>query len=564
MHQHSPSNESQPSGGSARGTAERTARSGGLRPNRRRIHLVAVLAGVAAGALLLSACSSSSSPSSSGQGSQGISVEYASHVIAPNLDPDLAYSGNTLLFVRNVYEGLLSYVPGSTKLRPALATSYSTSSDGLTYTFTLRKGVKFHDGTSFDANAVVTSLNRLKAINQGPASFLSGVSGWQAVGSDTVTITLSQPDTYFPGDLPWLPIVSPAAITAHKTAKDQWAQTWFANHEDGTGPYKLTTFTVNSNIGLAAFDGYWQKWPNDVPTKVSITQVTDVSTVEQLIKSGQADFTDTVDPTTLSTMAKDANVAISTDPGYTLRTIFLNTAAKGPTSNPQFRKAMILAFPYAAYFKYYQGWGQSTNGPIPVGMAAYDKSLPNFAQDLAQAKQILQTGGWLNSGVQLTYASVEGDAYEQYAGTLLQSTLASFGIKLITKTMPWPQIPPLMAKASSAFDMAFLNIGANTNNPVSLMDQAYSSKNVAAKGGYNWANVSSPIIDSQISKIAGANPATAESTLKSLTQNVLATYSSIFCIAPQNAHPVTKEWANVKFDALSDLNVLEFFDAHRS
>ena len=81
----------------------------------------------------------------------------------PTLDPAIAFSSDGLEFVRNVYEGLLEYAPASTELRPALAESWEVSDDGRTYTFTIRSGVTFHDGSELDAEDVAASLERIRA-----------------------------------------------------------------------------------------------------------------------------------------------------------------------------------------------------------------------------------------------------------------------------------------------------------------------------------------------------------------------------------------------------------------
>ena len=134
--------------------------------------------------------------------------------IPATLDPAIGFDSDTLQMVRNVYEGLLEYVPGGTTVRPALATSYNSSADGLTWTFQIRKGVVFHDGTPLDAAAVVKSLHRIQSINQGPASLLANVKGFQAAGPSTVVVHMSSPYVFLPGVMPWLPIVSPAALAA--------------------------------------------------------------------------------------------------------------------------------------------------------------------------------------------------------------------------------------------------------------------------------------------------------------------------------------------------------------
>jgi ABC-type transport system substrate-binding protein len=101
-------------------------------------------------------------------------------VIPENLDPHIGFDTDTLQFTQNVYEGLLEYTPGGLDVRPLLAESFSVAPDGLAYTFKLRQGIVFHDGAKFDSQAVLANFQRLQGINQGPASYLINIAGFDA------------------------------------------------------------------------------------------------------------------------------------------------------------------------------------------------------------------------------------------------------------------------------------------------------------------------------------------------------------------------------------------------
>jgi peptide/nickel transport system substrate-binding protein len=120
-------------------------------------------------------------------------------VIADTLDPHVAFDTNSVQYTQNVYEGLLEYIPGGLDVRPLLAESYQVSQDGLTYTFKIRQGVVFHDGSKLDANAVLASFQRLQGINQGPASYLSKVKDFQATGASNFVTNMRAPYPVCPG-----------------------------------------------------------------------------------------------------------------------------------------------------------------------------------------------------------------------------------------------------------------------------------------------------------------------------------------------------------------------------
>lgn len=181
-------------------------------------------------------CSSSDNGASD---SSPVTAVYSNIAETATLDPAIIFSSDGFVFARNVYEGLVEYKPGSVDIQPLLAESWETSSDGLTFTFTLRSGVKFHDGSDLNADGVVAALKRIQDVNQGPASFMTNIVAITADGADKVAIQLKNVDYTFLGKLPKLPIVSAAAIEANKTGADPLASEWFAVNAAGTGPYKL-------------------------------------------------------------------------------------------------------------------------------------------------------------------------------------------------------------------------------------------------------------------------------------------------------------------------------------
>ena len=177
------------------------------------------------------------------------------------LDParvDDLESGKVIV---NIYEGLTKYAPDSTKVEPSLAESWTVSPDGLSYTFKLRQGVKFHDGTDFNADAVKFNIDRQlppKADDNMPyASFTFGtVKDVQVVDPYTVKINLSQPNTAFLANLAMgmaAPMVSPKALTDNNNS--------VMDNPVGTGPYKFVKWTKGENVQLVRNDDYWGERP---------------------------------------------------------------------------------------------------------------------------------------------------------------------------------------------------------------------------------------------------------------------------------------------------------------
>lgn len=203
-------------------------------------------------------------------------------------DPDVYYAGQGLLLTTNLYEGLLQYKGGVAQptIEPLLAESWTVSDDKKTYTFKLRKGVLFHDGTEFTAAAVKASFDRRLAVNQGPAYMVTDVASVMSKGDHEVTITLKNPTTIFLDFLasPYGPrMLSPTGLKAN-AGKDN-AQTYLQTHDLGTGPYTLTEAVVGSKYQLKAFDRYWGDKPYFQTVEIPV--VTDSSSQQLQFSKGE-------------------------------------------------------------------------------------------------------------------------------------------------------------------------------------------------------------------------------------------------------------------------------------
>ena len=203
-------------------------------------------------------------------------------------DPDVYYAGEGLLLTRNLYEGLVQYQPGTAtrQIIPSLATSWTVSPNGLTYTFQLRQGVTFHDGTAFTSAAIKPSFDRRAAVNGGPAYMVQGIASVTTPSTYSAVITLKTPNTAFLDYLAaaYGPVMeSPTALAAN-AGKDH-DQTYLQTHDIGTGPYTLTQSQVGVSYQLQAYPGYWGAKP--YYTTVDLPVIDNLSTEEIQFNSGQ-------------------------------------------------------------------------------------------------------------------------------------------------------------------------------------------------------------------------------------------------------------------------------------
>lgn len=204
-------------------------------------------------------------------------------------DPDIYYAGSGLAITTNVYEGLVRYEAGNSseaKIVPLLAESWDASEDFTQYTFHLRQGVTFHDGTPFTADAVEASIQRRLDVDGGPAYMVQDIAKVDKIDDYTVTITLSAPNSAFLDYLasPYgLRMISPTILT--EQAGDDFAQTYLATHDGGTGPYTLTKAVVDTGYELQAYPGYWD---GQTPTftTIDLPVYAEVSAMQLALEKG--------------------------------------------------------------------------------------------------------------------------------------------------------------------------------------------------------------------------------------------------------------------------------------
>ncbi len=366
-----------------------------------------------------------------------------------SLDPVYSYDGVTHGMLINVYDTLLKFKGSSlTQLEPSIATQVPTaengliSADGKTYTFPIRKGVKFHDGTELTPEDVRYSLLRflLSDVSGGPSSLLLepilGVSSTRndkgeivvdfqeaanavRVDGDNVVITLKRPFAPFLSILArWSYIVSKNWAVS-RGAWDGTEQTWkqfnnfskdsspFFQDSNGTGPFEIARWDIaGKSLVLAANEHYFAGAPQ--LKTIFMRTVEEPSTVRLMLETGDADVAE-ISPKFVSQLKGNPDVTLydnlprlRTDP-VLFFTLNINMQANPDVGSGQLdgngipadffadkdlRKAFLYAFDYEAFLKEsMEGRGERAIGPAPQGLVPQDASWPRYAFDLKKAEE---------------------------------------------------------------------------------------------------------------------------------------------------------------------------------
>ncbi|MFJ5357434.1 glutathione ABC transporter substrate-binding protein GsiB [Pectobacterium sp. CHL-2024] len=344
-----------------------------------------------------------------------------------SLDPYDANDSLSQTVAKSFYQGLFGF-DKEMKLVNVLADSYDVSPDGLTYTVKLHPGVKFHDGTAFNAAAVKVNLdrasnpdNRLKRYN-----LFKMIEKTEAVDDLTVKITLKTPFSAFVNNL-----AHPAAVMISPAALKQYGKD-IGFHPVGTGPYRFVTWNQTDFVKVEKFNGYWKA---GLPKLDSITwrPVVDNNTRAALLQTGEAQFAYPIPFEQAKVLEKNDKLALVASPSILHRYISMNVTQK-PFDNPKVREALNYAINKEALIKVaFSGYATPAEGPLPSSIDYSVKYHP-WPYDPAKARELLKEAGYLD-GFTTTLWSSHNHSTAQKVLQFTQQQLAQVGVKVQVTAM---------------------------------------------------------------------------------------------------------------------------------
>ncbi len=346
------------------------------------------------------------------------------NVIYPtSLDPANGNSGGDYSYLYLIYDRLLNFNPQSGAIEPGLATQWGFSgANNLTFTMTIRPGVKFQDGTPLDAAAVVASLQHFQKI--GLLNDLQPVASITAPSSNKVVMTLKSPYSPLPAILADRAgmIVSPTAVAKYGSN--------FGTHPVGAGPYQFVSEVTNDSVNVVRFPGYWGGPAPLAGIDWKVFQ-TDTALVSA-IKTGVVQVASGVSPNDVNSLKADSQLVVNVGPSSGITDMYFN-AKLAPVSNPDVR----LAFNYALNRQDLLtvatgGLGAVAWQVLPQGSPGYAATeSPTWPQNVSKAKSLLAQAGYPN-GLTLNCVTLNGIGYEN-TGPVIQSQEAAAGFKVHIK-----------------------------------------------------------------------------------------------------------------------------------
>ena len=351
-----------------------------------------------------------------GEGAQGGTLVAAISAQPDQLDPHMTTAYPSFQVLENVYDTLV--VPdASGEFQPSLATEWETSDDGLTWTFTLREGVTFHDGSEFDSADVVYSFNRIIDEELANAFRFASVESIEAPDPSTVVINVTEPTPYLldtVGGFKGMSIVS-------ENAAEEFD---LVNEANGTGPFTLEDYS-GSGVSLAAFDDYWGE-EGPYLDGVEFQFVSEPTTALTSLQTGEVHWTDNIPPQQVEELQGGDAVEVETTPSVDYWYMALNHQVE-PWDDVEARQAIAYAIDRESVVQAAKFGAASINQTaIPEQSIWYHEYAP-FGYDPQQAQRLLDSAGVSDGQTLELMATTE---YPETSATaqVIESNLEDVGI----------------------------------------------------------------------------------------------------------------------------------------
>lgn len=378
-----------------------------------------------------------------------------------SLDPITVTDGESFKVTKNIFDTLVNFGEQDTEIEPGLASDWVASEDGLTYTLTLEEGVKFHDDTDFNAEAVVQNFDRWAAGDGEQFPYYGSMFGGygdeeghviesvEATGDYEVTFTLKRPQAPFLKNLAMSPFAI-ASPTAFESAGDA-----FGDNPVGTGPFEFVEWKRNDTITIEKFDDYWVEGEPKLD-QVVFRAIPDNSARLNALLSGEIDLADGITPSDASTIEGDENLQLFERPSMNVGYLGM-TVTREPFDDPLVRQAFNHAIDKQALVDaFYEGRAEVAKNPIPPVISGYNDSIEGYEYDPERAKELLAEAGLPDGFEMELYAMPVPRPYMpdgQKVAEAIQKNLADVGVTAEIVSFEWATY---LEKAANGEADAFL------------------------------------------------------------------------------------------------------------
>lgn len=424
-----------------------------------------------------------------------------------SLDPHKTVKAGTREVMFNVFEGLMKPTPDG-DLTPAIAESYTVSEDRKTYTFTLRKGVKFHNGDTVTAEDVIWSIERCAAATETgivQVEAFSVIEAIEAPDERTVTITISEPSNEF------ISYMTTAVLPADYDQQD--------TAPVGTGPFKFVSRTAQDSVVLEKFGEYW-----GTPAyldKVTLKIIENADSLMMSLQSGAIDLCSHLTSTQVAQLGGDFDVAEGTM--NLVQALYLNNAEK-PFDDVRVRQALCYAVDKQEIIDLaFDGYGSPVGSSMYPAFGKYfDDSLTNYyTKDVEKAKSLLAEAGYPD-GFDMTITVPSNYKPHMDTAEVLAQQLAQIGVNATIEPIEWESWVSDVY-AGRQFQSTVVGVDASTMTARALLERFTSTY------GKNFINYNNADYDALFQQVLTTYDDEAQTALykdmeRNLTENAANVY----------------------------------------
>jgi peptide/nickel transport system substrate-binding protein len=342
------------------------------------------------------------------------------------------------LLQRATQQGNTYFASQPPSIEPGLAQSYTVSPDATTWTFKLRPGVAFHDGTPWNADAAVFNIERMcdktsplyqPVLNSTGGIVVQSIASASKVDEMTVVVKTSEPWSYLPDQLCLLPFGSPTAI-------QKLGKTGFAEHPVGTGPFQFASLTGTEKLVMKKNPTYYRGAPK--LDEVILLSTPEATARAAALESGEVNWIEVPPPDDIPTLRSGGYQVLTNSYSHIWPWVF--DLSKGPLSNVQVRQALNYAIDRDTLCKdILDGTGRSALQYAPVNDPGYSPTLDTYSYNPAKAQQLLAEAGYPKGfTMSLSFpTSGSGNMVPIPMNEFLQKNLASVGVKVNLQPIEW-------------------------------------------------------------------------------------------------------------------------------
>jgi peptide/nickel transport system substrate-binding protein len=411
------------------------------------------------------------------------------------LDPCIGTDDTGSTVAVNLYDPLIKLGVNGTVL-PWIATSWVTSPNGLVWTFTLKKGVKFHDGTELEAKDVAYSINRHLLMGQGRAYVLDAhlYKNATVVEGDKVRVWLKHQYGPFLAALNGWYILNADLLTQHYVAGEygenkDFGKLWLLTHDVGSGAYKVKYIFLEEKLVMEKFDAYHAGFAANAPEIVEIICGCEPITVRLSMANRQQEATDPYQPyDNLLSIKTIPNVYIAAFVAITGNYQLMLNTKKPPMDDVHFRKFLAYSMDYNTVTNTLFPGTVQCQGPINQAMAGFDPNTYKYTYDPVKAAQELALSKYASNITKYTldlYWSADVPDQEKVC-LMLMAEVAKYGVKINALRTPWTKVVHDVATQETSPHMAYIGAGGAFPEAGSYFATRYSSVTTGTWTQVEW------------------------------------------------------------------------------